>query len=817
MRLYIAEKPSMGREIAKCLTGPAIRHDGYLETQDGTVTWLFGHVLRQAEPDEYDEKYKMWRTEDLPIVPKDWKLCVSKSSEKQFMIVKSLIEKADEIVHAGDPDREGQLLVDEVLDYVGCNKPVKRILLNALDEKSIKKANSNLRDNSEFYNLKQSALARARADWLIGMNLSRAYTLAARRAGHQKAVFPIGRVKTPTLSLVVRREREIEGFKPVDYYTIKANFSHDQGDFSAQWKPSDLQPGLDSEGRLLDKDIAEAKLKEFLENPREGIISSYQKSRKKESQKLPFSLSSLQVLAGKMFGYAPQLVLETAQKLYERKLTTYPRSDCEYLPQNQFGDAGTILRNLAASGDEELGRWAEAADTKIKSRAWNDKKISAHHAIIPTTVKADMKSFSETERNIYWLIARGYITQFYPIHTYDQTKIEITYKDELFTASGRVVQDMGWKELYTSKRRKDEGDAGAEGDESAGEEDEAASLPQMAKKDAVTYKDGALTQRATKPPVRFTAATLLAGMKEIHKYVKNPEAKKQLKDVYGIGTEATRATIIDDLIKRKFLKEQGKKKYLIPTDSAYLLVDALPDEMTYPDSTAIWEDQLHSMSEGDGTLDNFLQKQVEFTNLLCGKALETKLEVKGGHECPRCHRGQLIKRHGKNGDFWGCSNFPRCRMTCDDKDGKPDLSGRKAAPAPRQNVSRPAPVRNQGYTASPYMSPEEIAEFQAEFSQPASYVSASNTGANGARNTSAKRNYRAYGNKPKATAAPLENMEKSTADNKGAGTKEKILCPRCREGQLRRLKGKNGTFWGCTNYPMCTATFDDEHGKPLLS
>lgn len=156
-------------------------------------------------------------------------------------------------------------------------------------------------------------------------------------------------------------------------------------------------------------------------------------------------------------------------------------------------------------------------------------------------------------------------------------------------------------------------------------------------------------------------------------------------------------------------------------------------------------------------------------------------------------------------------------MTCDDKDGKPDLSGRKAAPAPRQNVSRPAPVRNQGYTASPYMSPEEIAEFQAEFSQPASYVSASNTGANGARNTSAKRNYRAYGNKPKATAAPLENMEKSTADNKGAGTKEKILCPRCREGQLRRLKGKNGTFWGCTNYPMCTATFDDEHGKPLLS
>ena len=299
MRLYIAEKPSVGRELAKCLTGPIARHDGYLVTKDGVVTWLFGHILRQAEPEEYDPKYKRWRADDLPIIPEHWKLFVAKDCEKQFAIVKSLIEKADEIVHGGDPDREGQLLVDEVLDYLGNKKPVRRILLNALDEKSIKKANASLRDNRDFFNLKQSALARARADWLIGMNLSRAYTLAARRAGHERLVLPIGRVKTPTLSLVVRREREIENFKPVTYYLIRGTFQHANGSFEAQWKPQDTMAGLDSENRLVDKKIADEKLAFFEAMPHDAVISSYQKVKKQEPQPLPFSLSTLQVLAGK--------------------------------------------------------------------------------------------------------------------------------------------------------------------------------------------------------------------------------------------------------------------------------------------------------------------------------------------------------------------------------------------------------------------------------------------------------------------------------------------------------------------------------------
>ena len=792
----------------------------YLVTKDGVVTWLFGHILRQAEPEEYDPKYKRWRADDLPIIPEHWKLFVDKDCEKQFAIVKSLIEKADEIVHGGDPDREGQLLVDEVLDYLGNKKPVRRILLNALDEKSIKKANASLRDNRDFFNLKQSALARARADWLIGMNLSRAYTLAARRAGHERLVLPIGRVKTPTLSLVVRREREIEHFKPVTYYLIRGTFQHVNGSFEAQWKPKDTMAGLDSENRLIDKKIADEKLAFFEGLPHDAVISAYQKAKKQEPQPLPFSLSTLQVLAGKRFGYAPQLVLDTAQKLYEKKLTTYPRSDCEYLPTNQLGEAATILSHLAKAGDAQVAAWVKAANPKQKSRAWNDKKISAHHAIIPTTVQADVTKMTQEERNLYYLIARAYLAQFYPVHTYDQTKVEVCYKEETFTASGRTERDLGWKVMYQSQKKKQESD---EEDDKEDKEESAKTLPAMKKKDAVAWQRGRMLEKMTKPPTRFTASTLLAGMKEIHKYVKNPEAKKQLKDVYGIGTEATRATIIDDLIRRKFMKAEGKKKYLVPTPAAYLLVDALPDELTYPDSTAIWEDKLHSMSEGEGSLADFLQGQIAFTRKLCAKATDVHMEVKGENVCPRCHQGVLTKRKGKNGVFWGCSNYPKCRMTCNDKDGKPDLEDAKARLARRPRTTAPAAVSasalawqahpSSAQAAGGYSSAEsadDIAALNALFS-PADYAARMEADAKSyaAQQKKASSSWKSWADKPKYSASPMEHMAKDEASSE-------YLCPRCREGHLRSIHGRNGVFWGCSNYPRCTATFDDDHGKPLL-
>lgn len=536
----------MGAELAKCLKGPLSRKDGYIVTGEGIVTWVFGHILRQAEPFEYDNRYRRWLMEDLPIVPKEWVLLVEDSCSKQFGIIKGLVEKCSEIVHAGDPDREGQLLIDEVLDYLSNNKPVQRVLLNALDEKSIKKAVNSLRSNTEFINLKNSALARARADWLIGMNASRAYTIVANRAGH-KVTLPIGRVKTPTLSLVVRRERELDNFKPIDFYVLKAQFVHNEDLFTAIWKPKDIQAGLDSEGRLIDHEVAQNMADRFGQSKEKGKVSLYQTTEKKESQRLPFSLSALQVLAGKKYNYDPQLVLDTAQKLYEKKLTSYPRSDCDFLPENQFEEASEIINNLSVITDEKLSYFAQQADAKIKSRAWNDKKITAHHAIVPTQEKCNFAKLTNVEQNIYFLIAQAYIAQFYPIHIYDQTKIEIDYLDELFSTSGRVIKQNGWKAVYGSEIEDDK------------KEDEANVLPPMIKGDEVSCENIDLEKKATRPPTRFTAATLLAAMKEIHKYVKNPELKKSLKDVSGIGTEATRATIIKELITRGFLQEEKKK------------------------------------------------------------------------------------------------------------------------------------------------------------------------------------------------------------------------------------------------------------------
>ena len=458
MRLFIAEKPSMAREISKCLpeNKNIQKRNGYFIQGDDVVTWVVGHVLHQAEPGDYDDKYIRWRPQDLPIVPTEWKLLITDSSRQQFETVKELIGKADIIVNAGDPDREGQLLVDEVLYFVGNTKPVQRILLNALDEKSVKSALGDLRDNKDFHNLYQSALARARADWLIGMNLSRAYTLSERYKGN-KVTLPIGRVKTPTLALVVRRERELADFKPVDYFTVKILYTHENGTFWATWQPKDEQKGLDPDGRLINKGVAESLVQQLASSP-DGVVKSVTKSKKKDLQRLPLSLSSLQVLAGKAYSYDPQTVLDTAQKLYEKKLTTYPRSDCEYLPPNQYGDRMAILSNLAQSGDEKLSQWAQNADRNIKSRAWNEKKITAHHAIIPTTVACNVNSLTQAERNIYFLISQAYIAQFYGEHVYEQTRIVVGQCEEEFVANGRVVIEEGWKSLYKRQKSKTNAD-----------------------------------------------------------------------------------------------------------------------------------------------------------------------------------------------------------------------------------------------------------------------------------------------------------------------------------------------------------------------
>ena len=733
MRLFIAEKPSMAREISKCLpeNKNIQKRNGYFIQGDDIVTWVVGHVLHQAEPGDYDDKYIRWRPQDLPIVPTEWKLLVTDSSRQQFETVKELIGKADIIVNAGDPDREGQLLVDEVLYFVGNTKPVQRILLNALDEKSVKSALGDLRDNQDFHNLYQSALARARADWLIGMNLSRAYTLSERYKGN-KVTLPIGRVKTPTLALVVRRERELADFKPVDYFTVKILYTHENGTFWATWQPKDEQKGLDPDGRLINKGVAESLVQQLASSP-DGVVKSVTKSKKKDLQRLPLSLSSLQVLAGKAYSYDPQTVLDTAQKLYEKKLTTYPRSDCEYLPPNQYGDRMAILGNLAQSGDEKLSAWAQGANQGIKSRAWNEKKITAHHAIIPTTVACNVNSLSQAERNIYFLISQAYIAQFYGEHVYEQTKIIVDQCEEEFVANGRVVIEEGWKSLYKRQKSKvnSEGDEpdltddrGAESGPKKDAIEEADHLPAVKKNDSVQYTDSSVEAKQTKPPSRFTPSTLLQAMKEIHKFVKNEELKKQLKAVSGIGTEATRANIIDELISRGFMKTSGKKQVLSPTDTGYLLVDALPDELLYPDETAVWEERLALMSEGEDTLESFLKDQIQFLQHLIDKLGfdkqvsrdqmmpnvvrtisnqnskrpmdDNQVNLKDLPECPSCKKGRLQQRNGKFGAFLGCTNYPSCRYT-QTVDGGNDRNISADLEVPEESKQYVCPRCKKGY------------------------------------------------------------------------------------------------------------------------
>ena len=668
MRLFIAEKPSMAREIAGCLPKPCVIKDGYIETGAGIVTWCFGHVLRQAEPDEYNEKYKKWNVIDLPIIPDKWLLIVSKSCKKQFGVLKSLIGKTDEIIHAGDPDREGQLLVDEVIEYLGCKKPVKRLLLQALDEKSINKSLGDIRDNSKYKNLKYSALARSRADWLVGMNLSRAFTLAAKKAGHSNT-FPVGRVKTPTIALVVRRERELEKFKAVDYYSITAQFKHPASEMSflAKWQPIENQAGLDSEGRLISGEIAaDIKGKLFSSISDKARVTSCQSTDEKEQPPLPFSLSALQIFAGKKYGYDPQTVLDTAQALYEKKLTTYPRSDCEYLPENLFTDAEHILRNLThfKNTNTDLATWSiSGASVHVKSRAWNDSKITAHHAIIPTIISCDFDKLSDTEKDIYFLIAQSFLAQFYAPFFYKKTVSEISCAGENFRVTGKIVLRLGWKALYLKDKDDDEAE-------------DAVLLPSDLKAgDALVFENATADKKATKPPSRYTASGLLAAMKSIHSHVKNPDLKKRLKDAAGIGTEATRAGIIKEIITKGFLKEN--KKHLIPTEAACVLIDSLPDDLTYPDTTALWEMNFDRIVEGNYSLDTFLQEQTVFVTNLCKLAASSNITNNSAMYCPKCKEGNLIKRtykrNGKNTMFWGCNRYPDCRATYDDKNNAPQI------------------------------------------------------------------------------------------------------------------------------------------------
>ncbi|MGC6405110.1 DNA topoisomerase III [Bisgaard Taxon 45] len=621
MRLFIAEKPSLARAIADVLPKPHQRGEGFIKCgNDDYVTWCVGHLLEQAEPDAYDPKFKQWRLEHLPIIPEKWQLIPRKDVHKQLNIVEKLIHQADILINAGDPDREGQLLVDEVFSYANLSvdklNQIQRCLISDLNPSAVEKAVNKLQSNRNFIPLATSALARARADWLYGINMTRAYTLRGRQAGYQ-GVLSVGRVQTPVLGLIVRRDLEIENFQPKDFFEVLAHIQAETPEkitalsvqaqaeipqFKALWQPSKAcEDYQDEDGRVLSLGLAENVVKRITQQPAEVV--EYVDKREHESAPLPYSLSALQIDAAKRYGLSAQDVLDVCQRLYEtHRLITYPRSDCRYLPDEHFAERNKVFHAISTH-IPEYQSLLEPLNPEQKNRCWNDKKVEAHHAIIPTA-KNKPVNLNQHERQIYHLIARQYLMQFCPDAEYRKSKITLKIAGGTFVAQARNLQLAGWKQLL--------------GKEDSDEQQEAL-LPVVKKGQILFCEKGEVVGKKTQPPKPFTDASLLSAMTGIARFVQDKALKKILRETDGLGTEATRAGIIELLFKRGFVYKKGRNIH--STETGRILIQALPDVATQPDMTAHWESQLTSISQKEmsyqqfmSTLTNFLPELMRYVN-----------------------------------------------------------------------------------------------------------------------------------------------------------------------------------------------------------
>src|SRR5690554_1104814 len=714
MHLYIAEKPSLARAIAAALPGPHEKGQGWIRCGKGpdaaTVSWCIGHLLEPAEPALYNPAWKKWRIEDLPMFPEPWQLVPKDSVRLQFKVLEALVRKADLITHAGDPDREGQLLVDEVLRYLGTKAPVKRVLINDLTPKAVARAIQNPRDNREFRPLSHSALARQRADWLYGINLTRFYTLSYQTQGEQ-GVYSVGRVQTPVLGLVVDRDNTIEHFQPKPWYRVEATFQAsepeaDQRPFIARWLPGDeFQDHLDEESRLLDKSVAEQIVAAISGRP--GRITEARFRDRPEPPPLPLSLSALQIEAGRLYRMGAKDALDTAQNLYERhQLITYPRSDSRYLPEEHFHQREQVIRAIGRVAGE-LEALSGQLDSNRRSAAWNDKQVDAHHAIIPTVRPAPNGKLTAAEEKIYNLISRYYLMQFAEDAVHREGKLTVQVQEHKFRATETAVLTPGWKALELTLRENNR-------------EPEKPPLPRLEKREPVTCANATVAERKTQPPQHFTDATLLSAMTNIARFVAAPELRKTLRETDGLGTEATRAAIIDTLFRRDYLYRD--KRFIRATDKGKALIAALPDTIRTPDRTAVWEATLESIRRGEDDPRAFLESLKQEirgfihrapaatgtpageTSVHCPKCRAPMVEREGkfgrffactrypdckgtrpledhtpadgtGQKpvpCPHCF-SPLVRRQSKKGWFWGCSNFPACRQTVNDANGKPAL------------------------------------------------------------------------------------------------------------------------------------------------
>ncbi|WP_134604043.1 type IA DNA topoisomerase [Pseudomonas aeruginosa] len=612
MRLFIAEKPQLGQVIAEALGGGQ-RRGGSIQCGQDVVTWCVGHLLELAPPEVHNPAYAKWNAEDLPLKLRPVKYQPIPGTADQLDVVGQLIAQADEIVHAGDPDEEGQLLVDEVLAYFGNSRPVKRVLINDLNAASARKALGSLRDNGEFRGLSLRGQARSIADQLYGFNMTRAYSLAVQARGG-RGVLSVGRVQTPILGLIVSRYLAHTAHKGSFYYNVSAALDF-KGRIRGRLLVADDAP-TDEKGRILEESYANSIASACSGQP--GLVVSVVQEEKSQVAPLPFSLLDLQAQMSREHGINAEKTLAITQVLREKhKAITYNRSDCNYLSTEQHAEAPGTLAALSQALPE-LRTTFEQLDPGRKGRAFNDSKVSAHTAIIPTAVVVDMKALSADEQAVYLAIVRQYLVQFMSEKRYLAVKALFDVQGHVFEASATKTTAPGWTQLL--REVADEASQAGEEDEGEGEVEatQFEELSALAGGEQGHCLDVSVSKAKTKPLPLYTEATLLKDLKQVAKYVQDPRIKALLLDRDdgkagergGIGTPATRAAMLGKLQERGFYTIEKKK--LVPTALGVAFIQTLPRIATTPDMTALWHEQQVMIERGELSVDAFLDELEAF-------------------------------------------------------------------------------------------------------------------------------------------------------------------------------------------------------------
>ncbi|UCL88402.1 DNA topoisomerase III [Pseudomonas sp. HS-18] len=670
MRLFLCEKPSQGKDIGRIL-GATQRGEGCLNGSGVTVTWCIGHLVEAAAPEVYDAALKRWSLEQLPIIPQQWRVEVKPKTATQFKVVKALLAKATHLVIATDADREGELIAREIIDLCGYRGPIERLWLSALNDASIRTALGKLRPSSDTLPMYYSALARSRADWLVGMNLSRLFTVLGRQAGYD-GVLSVGRVQTPTLKLVVDRDREIAAFKSVPFWGIDVSLSVEGQAFAALWVAPD--GCTDDAGRCLQQPVAQQAAQQIRAAGSVQVVS-IETERVREGPPLLFDLGALQEVCSRQLGLDVQETLEIAQALYETyKATTYPRSDSGYLPESMFAEVPAVLDSLLKT-DPSLRPIMGQLDRSQRSRAWNDGKVTAHHGIIPTLEPANLSALSEKELAVYRLIRAHYLAQFLPHHEFDRTVAEFSCGQQMLAATGKQVVIKGWRLVLAEPQADEDGDAAARSQV----------LPPLREGLACQVAEVEIKALKTMPPKPYTQGELVKSMKGVSRFVTDPRLKQKLKDTTGIGTEATRANIISVLIARGYIVKKGRS--IRASDAAFTLIDAVPAAIADPGTTAVWEQALDMIEAGQLTLDVFLSKQTTWISQLIAQYGSMSLSIKLPHgpACPQCG-APTRQRTGKSGPFWSCSRYPDCNGTLPVESGPPKRGASRSRSSSRKGA-----------------------------------------------------------------------------------------------------------------------------------